>query len=105
MWLRFPPVKPVRQCFDSPAVLPSSINTICENTLIAGYSCQARQTETAIVQEVAIDLCLEAAQASTLGIGPLEMVLGLLAPMIEKRDDSLKKSSSDFKTETGAKTI
>jgi hypothetical protein len=31
--------------------------------------------------------------------------LGLLALMIEKRDDSLRESSHDFKTETGAKTI
>lgn len=39
--------------------VPRLINAICENSLIYGYSNQAKQITPAIVQEVATDLCLE----------------------------------------------
>jgi hypothetical protein len=81
------------------------INTICENSLIA-VSSQAKQTTPTMAQEVAMDLCLEAAPASsTLESDDLEEVLGLRGHMIEEGDDFSKTSSHDFKTETGAKTI
>jgi hypothetical protein len=65
----FSPSEASRQRFDSLVILPSLINAISENTLIAGDSCQARHTATAIVPEVAIDFYLEAAPASKLESG------------------------------------
>lgn len=86
--------------------IPRLINAICENTLIAGYSKQATQITPAIVQEVTADLRLEEAPSSspTSKSDSLEEVLGVLAQMIERWDDSAKKSPQDFKAETGAKT-
>jgi len=85
--------------------IPRLINTICENALIAGYSKQAMQITPAIVQEVATDLRLEVAPSSpTSKSESLEEVLGALAHMIERWDDSAKKSSQDLKAETGTQT-
>jgi general secretion pathway protein A len=44
--------------------IPRLINTICENCLITGYSRQAKQITTDIVEEVATDLCLHCASVS-----------------------------------------
>ena len=46
--------------------IPSLINAIRENSLIAGHSSQANEVTPAIVQEVAMDLGLEAAPAPVL---------------------------------------
>jgi hypothetical protein len=93
MWLRFPPSEAIQAVLRFSRGIPRLIYTICQNTLIAGYSCQAKQT------------LFGGSPVLYPGIGRLEEVLGLLAQMIEERDDSSKKSSRDFKTETGAKTI
>jgi general secretion pathway protein A len=39
--------------------IPRLANTLCENSLISGYGRQAKQITPGIVQEVAVDLCLD----------------------------------------------
>lgn len=69
----------------SRGILPL-IDTICENSLIAGYSSKANQITPEIVREVEMDLCFGAASSSsTLESDDLEEVLGLLTQMIEPR--------------------
>jgi type II secretory pathway predicted ATPase ExeA len=85
--------------------IPRLINTICENALISGYSKQAEQVTPAIVQEVAIDLRLEASPSSPISKSDnAEQLWEVLAQMIKQWDESPKKSTQDFKPESGAQT-
>ena len=76
--------------------IPRLINTISENALIAGYGKQAHQITPTIVQEVATDLRIELgapAPASAAKSEGFEDVMGVLAQMIERWDDSTKKTA------------
>ena len=91
--------------------IPRLINTICENALITGYSRRVAQISPVMVQDVAANLCLEPAAISSAVKPPVpetdggEEVLGVLARMIEERDEPSGTFSRDFKKDTGTRTL
>lgn len=91
--------------------IPRLINTICENSLIAGYGRQATQITPAIVQDVVADLCLEPAAVS-LPVQPFvsgpdgsDEVWGALARIIEEGDELPGMSSQKNNNEPGDRTL
>jgi general secretion pathway protein A len=101
------PEETVQTVYQLSRGIPRLINTISENALIAGYGRQARQITPAIVQEVASDLRIDAAPtppSPSSRQGGVEEVMGVLAQMIERWDDSAEKASQDLKSETEAQT-
>lgn len=114
------PEESIKAVYQTSRGIPRLINSICENTLVAGYSKQTKQITPAIVREVASDLCLEIAGAPSIpsngsqAAPPAppapqpdgwEDVVGMLARMIEEGDASSRNKSQDFKTATGGKTV
>jgi general secretion pathway protein A len=87
--------------------IPRLVNTLCENSLVAGYGRQVRTITPEIVQEVAEDFRLNlVTETSAPGSNNLEerkKVLMTLFRMIEEAGGSPKKTFDETKLESGAK--
>jgi general secretion pathway protein A len=87
--------------------IPRLVNTLCENSLVAGYGRQAKIITPEIVQEVAADLRLNlVTETSTPGSNILEerkRVLMMLTRMIEELGGSPTKAFDETKLESGVK--
>jgi general secretion pathway protein A len=83
--------------------IPRLINTISENAFVSGYGKHAEHLTPAIVLEVAAELRLDNVQAGPVKADDFEDVMGVLAQMIERWDDSAKKSTpAELTSESGA---
>jgi type II secretory pathway predicted ATPase ExeA len=87
--------------------IPRLVNTLCENSLVAGYGRQVGTITPEIVQEVAEDFRLNlVTETSAPGSNMLEerkKVLMTLFRMIEEAGGSPKRSFDETKLESGAK--
>ena len=89
--------------------IPRLVNTLCENSLLSGYSRQAKQITPEIVQEVAADLRLGLVTTpSAPESGDLEeskeVLKLLLTRMIEELEASVQKPSKDMQIDSYVKT-
>jgi hypothetical protein len=90
--------------------IPRLVNTLCENSLISGYSRFAKQITPQIVQEVAADLRLDQVTsppaANSNGVATREQVLKVLKAlslMMEELGRAPEKPFDDAKFESGVK--
>lgn len=88
--------------------IPRLINTLCENSLVAGYAKQVKEVSEDIVQEVASDFRLDVASATPPAEGEdpesRKRALKALFRMIEDLDGSVEKPMDDqTRFESGVK--
>jgi general secretion pathway protein A len=87
--------------------IPRLVNTLCENSLVSGYSCQAKQVTPEIVREVALDFRLDHLNTSPVPhLGELETrkkVLKGLLRLIEELDADPDGQTDEAKWESGVK--
>jgi hypothetical protein len=87
--------------------IPRLVNTLCENSLVAGYGRQVKTITPEMVQEVAEDfrlnLVTESSPPGTNILDERKKVLMTLFRMIEEMGGSPKRTFDQTKMESGAK--
>jgi general secretion pathway protein A len=87
--------------------IPRLVNTLCENSLVAGYGRQVKTITPEIVQEIAEDfrlnLVTESSPPSTNTLDERKKVLMTLLRMIEEVGGSPKRTFDQTKLQTGVK--
>lgn len=80
--------------------IPRTANTLCENSLVVGFSRQLKQITPEIVAEVAssfrLDLTTPVSAPSPIEPEPRKRALRMLAQMLEQLDAALESKSADF---------
>lgn len=87
--------------------IPRLVNTLCENSLVSGYSRQAKQVTPEIVQEVAADFYLDRVSASPApssgAFDTRKKILKALLRMIEELNEAAEGQPDETKLESGVK--
>jgi type II secretory pathway predicted ATPase ExeA len=88
--------------------IPRLANTLCENSLVSGFSRQTTTITPEIVQEVATSFCLDLNMTPPVqnadDLGARKMVLRALSQMIEEMDGVTGKHTSETSWEPGVKS-